>query len=73
MSRTDQLADPLISPIASLLNAPMRELYALLWRAGVVEIVQPENPSPQSANRDPAGVTAGRRRSAPDRRSTGQG
>jgi hypothetical protein len=66
MSRTDQLADPLISPIASLLNAPLRELYALLWRAGVVEIVetQPANPPRQAPKQSPA-VAAGARPAAP--------
>ena len=75
MSRTDQLADPLISPIASLLNAPLLELYALLWRAGVVEIVetQPENPPGQAAERNPSGLAADRGPAAPDRRSTGRG
>ncbi|WP_269462785.1 Rv1535 domain-containing protein [Mycobacterium basiliense] len=42
MSRTDALADPLISSFAALLTVPLRELYALLWRVGVVEIVECE-------------------------------
>ncbi|WP_255397595.1 Rv1535 domain-containing protein [Mycobacterium sp. 852002-51163_SCH5372311] len=75
MSRTDQLADPLISPIASLLNAPLLELYALLWRAGVVEIVetQRENPPRPATERNPSALAAGRGEPAPDRRSTGRG
>ncbi|WP_253869900.1 Rv1535 domain-containing protein [Mycobacterium sp. 1164966.3] len=75
MSRTDQLADPLISPIASLLNAPLLELYALLWRAGVVEIVetQRENPPRRVPERNPSGLAAGRAMAAPDRRKTGRG
>jgi hypothetical protein len=31
--------DPLVSVVARVLNAPLRELYAELWRAGLVEIV----------------------------------
>jgi hypothetical protein len=42
MATLERLADPLISPIASALSAPLRELYALLYRAGVVEIVEAE-------------------------------
>jgi hypothetical protein len=39
MGRTDlPQADPLISPIASFLSVPFQQLYALLWRAGVLEI-----------------------------------
>jgi hypothetical protein len=30
--------DPLVSSFASVLRVPLLELYALLWRAGVVEI-----------------------------------
>jgi hypothetical protein len=72
MSRTDQLADPLISPIASLLNAPLLELYALLWRVGVVQIVetQPEHPSREAPTQSPSEV-AGARRAAPDCRKSG--
>ncbi|WP_244601825.1 Rv1535 domain-containing protein [Mycobacterium pseudokansasii] len=40
MSTTDALADPLVSSIAAVLSVPLRELYALLWRVGVVEIVE---------------------------------
>ncbi|WP_253851542.1 Rv1535 domain-containing protein [Mycobacterium sp. 1423905.2] len=42
MSTTDAPADPLVSSFAALLSVPLRELYALLWRAGVVEIVKPD-------------------------------
>jgi hypothetical protein len=39
MGRTDLLqAGRLISPIASFLSVPFRQLYALLWRAGVLDI-----------------------------------
>jgi hypothetical protein len=31
--------DPLTDALAGLLAAPLRELYAVLWRVGVVEIV----------------------------------
>ncbi|MGB9307171.1 MAG: Rv1535 domain-containing protein [Mycobacterium sp.] len=52
MTRTDLQADPLISPIAALLNVPLRELYALLWRVGVLEVLEVREPAP----RRPAGV-----------------
>ncbi|WP_269090182.1 Rv1535 domain-containing protein, partial [Mycobacterium paraintracellulare] len=42
--------DPLVSSIASVLRVPLLELYALLWRAGVVEIRNSE----REARRDPA-------------------
>jgi hypothetical protein len=32
-------ADPLTDVLARVLTVPLRELYAVLWRAGVVEIV----------------------------------
>jgi hypothetical protein len=72
MSRTDQLADPLISPIASLLNAPLLELYALLWRAGLVEIVetQRENPASRATEPNPAADPG---LIAPDRRTNCRG
>jgi hypothetical protein len=31
--------DPLTDVVARVLTVPLRELYAVLWRAGVVEIV----------------------------------
>ncbi|WP_236971375.1 Rv1535 domain-containing protein [Mycobacterium haemophilum] len=40
MSSTDGLADPLVSSVARVLNVPLLQLYALLWRVGVVQIVQ---------------------------------
>ncbi|WP_249262742.1 Rv1535 domain-containing protein [Mycobacterium bohemicum] len=36
----DPAADPLVSSIASVLRVPLLELYALLWRVGVVDIRQ---------------------------------
>jgi len=41
MSTTDKMADPMITSLASVLSVPLFELYALLWRVGVVEIVEP--------------------------------
>ncbi|WP_263992746.1 Rv1535 domain-containing protein [Mycolicibacterium madagascariense] len=31
--------DPLTDALTRILTLPLRELYAVLWRAGVVEIV----------------------------------
>ncbi|WP_108926013.1 Rv1535 domain-containing protein [Mycobacterium montefiorense] len=42
MSTTDSLADPIFSSVASVLRVPLLELYALLWRVGIVEIVEPD-------------------------------
>jgi len=49
MSTTDSLADPIISPIARALRVPLVELYALLWRVGVVQIVPTDPKAPQKA------------------------
>nr|WP_244168559.1 Rv1535 domain-containing protein [Mycobacterium malmoense] len=38
---TDTGGDPLVSSIARVLKVPLQELYALLWRAGVVEVHAP--------------------------------
>jgi hypothetical protein len=55
MSTTDFLADPIISPLAAVLSVPLFELYALLWRAGVVQIVERDQmPSPSRAPSRPA-------------------
>jgi hypothetical protein len=60
MGRTDlSQTDPLISPIASILSVPFQQLYALLWRAGVLEI------------REPAAQAAGEQPVDPDRRKLG--
>jgi hypothetical protein len=40
MSTTDALADPLSQALALLLTEPLIEMYAVLWRLGVVEIVE---------------------------------
>ncbi|WP_424080082.1 Rv1535 domain-containing protein, partial [Mycobacterium sp.] len=37
-STTDHLADPLASGAAVLLAIPLIELYAVLWRFGLVEV-----------------------------------
>ncbi|WP_185746722.1 Rv1535 domain-containing protein [Mycolicibacter terrae] len=37
MKATEILADPLVEVTAQLLTVPVIELYALLWRAGVLE------------------------------------
>ncbi|MGO9152302.1 Rv1535 domain-containing protein [Mycobacterium sp.] len=85
MWRTDQQqADPLISPIASFLRAPLLELYAFLWRVGVLEILEiPEigrsepalghHQGRRVAGRESAGVArvAGEPPAAPDRRRHG--
>jgi hypothetical protein len=31
-------SDPLTDVVAGVLTVPLRELYAVLWRAGIVEI-----------------------------------
>ncbi|MGH3577178.1 MAG: Rv1535 domain-containing protein, partial [Mycobacterium sp.] len=36
MSTTDALADPLAEAVGLLLTAPVVELYAVLWRVGLV-------------------------------------
>ncbi|MCV7031248.1 Rv1535 domain-containing protein [Mycobacterium sherrisii] len=41
-STTDALADPIVASLASVLSVPLFELYALLWRAGIVQIVEPD-------------------------------
>nr|WP_249026010.1 Rv1535 domain-containing protein [Mycobacterium paraseoulense] len=38
---TDTGGDPLVSSIALVLKVPLLELYALLWRVGVVEVHPP--------------------------------
>ncbi|WP_255396710.1 Rv1535 domain-containing protein [Mycobacterium sp. E2462] len=46
---TDSGGDPLVSSVASVLRVPLVELYALLWRAGVVEIHRRERAPLRSA------------------------
>jgi len=42
MSTTKSVADQIVSSLASVLSVPLHELYALLWRVGVVQIVEPD-------------------------------
>jgi hypothetical protein len=39
MSSTDALSEPLAAALGAVLTVPVVELYAALWRIGVVEIV----------------------------------
>ncbi|OMC53459.1 hypothetical protein A5745_21910 [Mycobacterium sp. IS-2888] len=55
MSTTDVLADPMTSTVASVLTVPVRQLYALLWRVGVVEIVETDRMSCRAPEPAPAG------------------
>jgi len=38
MRATEVLAEPLVEVTARLLTGPAEELYAYLWRAGVLEV-----------------------------------
>ncbi|HYQ35144.1 MAG TPA: Rv1535 domain-containing protein [Mycobacterium sp.] len=60
MSTTDSVADPLVSSIALVLRVPLVELYALLWRVGVVEIRHSEGTAYRSsrARQAPAAACA---------------
>ncbi|WP_250160841.1 Rv1535 domain-containing protein [Mycobacterium senriense] len=42
--------DPLVSSFASVLRVPLLELYALLWRVGVVEIRHSDRAPRRGAN-----------------------
>ncbi|WP_165607336.1 Rv1535 domain-containing protein [Mycolicibacter sinensis] len=57
MKATEILADPLVEVTATLLTVPARELYALLWRAGVLEVRHPAPARPAAEVRElrPAG------------------
>ncbi|MEB3048408.1 Rv1535 domain-containing protein [Mycolicibacter sp. MYC123] len=48
MRTTEVLADPLIDAVAVILTVPAVELYALLWRAGVIEVTHPASKRPAS-------------------------
>ncbi|MEB3021581.1 Rv1535 domain-containing protein [[Mycobacterium] crassicus] len=52
MRATEVLAEPLAEVTAILLTVPIVELYALLWRAGVLEVELP------ASKRRPAEVPA---------------
>src|ERR1700757_3010091 len=56
MSTTDSVADPLVSSIALVLRVPLVELYALLWRVGVVEIRHSDRTAYRSSRGRPAPV-----------------
>ncbi|WP_369807276.1 Rv1535 domain-containing protein [Mycobacterium sp. 852002-51057_SCH5723018] len=58
MSTTDSVADPLASSIAFVLRVPLVELYALLWRVGVVEIRQSDRSARRSSQPRQARVAA---------------
>ncbi|HKI40054.1 MAG: Rv1535 domain-containing protein [Mycobacterium sp.] len=58
MSTSDSVADPLASSIASVLKVPLVELYALLWRVGVVDIRHSDRTRPRSGRRQPQVVAA---------------
>ncbi|OBH57784.1 Rv1535 domain-containing protein [Mycobacterium sp. E2479] len=55
---TDTGGDPLVSSFASVLKVPLLELYALLWRVGVVEIRQDDR-VPRRGAKVPSGVVQG--------------
>ncbi|WP_269455144.1 Rv1535 domain-containing protein [Mycobacterium kyorinense] len=66
MSTTDALADPLASALAQLLTVPVIELYAVLWRVGVVEVGKPDRvAAPQDADQPIAGLQQPPRRLPP--------
>lgn len=50
--------DPLVSSFASVLRVPLLELYALLWRVGVVEIRHNDEATRRGA-KAPARVASG--------------
>lgn len=50
---TDTGGDPLVSSFASVLRVPLLELYALLWRVGVVEIRHSDRAPRRGANARP--------------------
>jgi len=50
---TDTGGDPLVSSFASVLRVPLLELYALLWRVGVVEIRHSDRAPCRGANARP--------------------
>lgn len=50
---TDTGGDPLVSSVASVLKVPLVELYALLWRVGVVEIRHSDRAPRRGANARP--------------------
>jgi hypothetical protein len=55
---TDTGGDPLVSSFASVLRVPLLELYALLWRVGVVEI-RHDDRAPRRGAKAPSRVVRG--------------
>jgi hypothetical protein len=49
MSTTESLADPKTSSFTRVLSVPLVELYALLWRVGLLQIVPTDPKTPQKA------------------------
>ena len=62
MTTTDALRDPLASSFAGLLRGPLTELYAVLWRVGVLDVVVRD----QAPRRVSVGATRGELRVAAD-------
>ncbi|MHA7649681.1 Rv1535 domain-containing protein [Mycobacterium sp. ML4] len=50
MTTTEHPTDPLAASFAVLLRGPLTELYALLWRVGLLEVVTTER-APRRASR----------------------
>ncbi|GFG71031.1 Rv1535 domain-containing protein [Mycolicibacter senuensis] len=46
MKATEVLAEPLVEVTATALTVPIVELYAVLWRAGVIEVEQRRSTPP---------------------------
>ncbi|WP_241523497.1 Rv1535 domain-containing protein [Mycobacterium sp. IEC1808] len=67
MSTTDSVSDPLVSSIALVLKVPLVQLYALLWRAGVVEIRHSDRTAHRSSRQVLVAACAG----CPNRPKTG--
>jgi hypothetical protein len=72
MSTTNPLADPIISSVAVVLSVPLFELYALLWRVGVVEIVGTDR-GPRRGSRRASGAAGPRGPICPDPSAHGSG
>jgi len=47
MTTTEHPTDPLAASFAVLLRGPLTELYALLWRVGVLEVGTAERRQPR--------------------------
>nr|WP_255397088.1 Rv1535 domain-containing protein [Mycobacterium sp. E342] len=65
---TDTGGDPLVSSIALVLKVPLLELYALLWRVGVVEVHPPQRGRRQICPDPSAHDSQSRSRRSPQRR-----